>query len=76
MKISELNERALIKRIAHLLTRHDKNIVVGAGEDDCAVLDIGGEDFLLLTTDMLHRKTDCLKRCKTAWDFNGYGSSA
>jgi thiamine-monophosphate kinase len=58
MKISELNERALIQRIAQLLPSHDKNIVVGAGEDDCAVLDIGGDDLLLLTTDMLHRKTD------------------
>jgi thiamine-monophosphate kinase len=58
MKISELNERALIQRIAQLLPRHEKNIVVGAGEDDCAVIDIGGDDFLLLTTDMLHRKTD------------------
>jgi thiamine-monophosphate kinase len=58
MKISELNERALIQRIAQLLPRHDKNLVVGAGEDDCAVLDIGGDDFLLVTTDMLHRKTD------------------
>jgi thiamine-monophosphate kinase len=58
MKISELNDRALIQRIAQLLPRHDKNIIVGAGEDDCAVLDIGGDEFLLLTTDMLHRKTD------------------
>jgi thiamine-monophosphate kinase len=58
MKISELNERALIQRIVQLLPRHDKNIVVGAGEDDCAVIDMGGDDFLLLTTDMLHRKTD------------------
>jgi thiamine-monophosphate kinase len=58
MKISELNERALIQRVAQLLPRHDKNIVVGAGEDDCAVLDMGGDDLLLLTTDMLHRKTD------------------
>jgi len=58
MKISELDERALIQRIAQLLPRHDKNIVVGAGEDDCAVLDIGGDDLLLITTDMLHRKTD------------------
>lgn len=58
MKISELNERALIQRIAQLLPAHDKNIVVGAGEDDCAVLDIGCDDLILLTTDMLHRKTD------------------
>jgi len=62
MKISELSERDLIRRIAQLLPRHDKNIVVGAGEDDCAVLDIGGDDFLLLTTDMLHRKTDVPQR--------------
>ena len=58
MKISELSERALIRHIAQLLARHDKNIVVGAGEDDCSVLDIGGDDFLLVTTDMLHRRTD------------------
>ena len=62
MKISELSERDLIQRIAQLLSRPDKNIVVGAGEDDCAVLDMGGEDFLLLTTDMLHRKTDFPQR--------------
>ena len=58
MKIGEINERALIRHIAQLLPGHEKNIVVGAGEDDCAVLDIGGEDYLLVTTDMLHRKTD------------------
>lgn len=58
MKINELNERDLIQCIAQLLHRHDKNIIVGAGEDDCAVLDIGGDDLILLTTDMLHRKTD------------------
>jgi thiamine-monophosphate kinase len=58
MKIGEINERVLIQHIAQLLPGHEKNIVVGAGEDDCAVLDIGGEDYLLVTTDMLHRKTD------------------
>jgi thiamine-monophosphate kinase len=58
MKISELTERALVQRIAQLLPGHETNIIVGAGEDDCAVLDIGGDDFLLLTTDMLHRKAD------------------
>lgn len=57
MKISEFDERALIRHITQLLPAQD-NIIVGAGEDDCAVLDIGGDDFLLLTTDMLHRKTD------------------
>ncbi len=58
MKIRELNERALIDRIAKQLSSHGKNTIVGAGEDDCAVLDTKGDDFLLATTDMLHRKTD------------------
>lgn len=66
MKINELNERVLIRHISRLLPRHDENIVVGAGEDDCAVLDIGGDDFLLLTTDMLHRKTD-FPQLMTGW---------
>jgi len=58
MKISELNERALIEHIEGLLARQGKKTVVGAGEDDCAVLDIGGDDYLLSTMDMLHRETD------------------
>ncbi|MFH0904120.1 MAG: thiamine-phosphate kinase, partial [Methanobacteriota archaeon] len=57
MKINQLGERALIQRISGLLSGGG-NIVVGAGEDDCAVLDTGNEEFLLVTTDMLHRKTD------------------
>jgi len=49
-----MGERAIIDRLAKLLP-HD--IVLGAGEDDCAVLDYGDE-YLLLTTDMLHQSTD------------------
>lgn len=48
----------MIARIAKLLPKPKNNVVVGAGVDDCAVLDTGGEDYLLVTTDMLHRKTD------------------
>ncbi len=58
MKVSDLGERALVEHITGLLRRDRGNVVVGAGEDDCAALDIGGEDYLLVTTDMLHRKTD------------------
>ncbi len=58
MKIREINERVLIEHIAGLLTKPGQNTIVGAGDDDCAVLDIGGDDYLLATTDMLHRKTD------------------
>jgi len=58
MKASEITERELITRIAKLLARSGDKTILGAGEDDCAVIDIGGEDYLLITTDMLHRKTD------------------
>ncbi len=58
MKVSELGERALIARISKLLGKQGNNVIVGAGEDDCAVLDTGGEEYILATTDMLHRKTD------------------
>lgn len=58
MKVREVTERALIARIAKLLPKPGNNIIVGAGVDDCAVLDTGGGDYLLATTDMLHRKTD------------------
>lgn len=58
MKASEFTERELIARIAKLLVRPGDKTILGVGEDDCAVIDIGGEDYLLITTDMLHRKTD------------------
>ncbi|MCE8427903.1 MAG: thiamine-phosphate kinase, partial [Candidatus Methanoperedens sp.] len=58
MKVSELAERELIAHIAKILKKNGNNVIVGAGDDDCAVLDIGTEDYLLVTTDMLHKKTD------------------
>jgi len=58
VKINQLNERALIAHISRLLARPGDNVVIGAGEDDCAVLDIGIGDYIVITTDMLHRKTD------------------
>ena len=44
-----LGERDLIRRISEVLG--------GVENDDCAVID-AGERFLVVTTDMLHRKTD------------------
>lgn len=58
MKIGEMNERKLVAHIAGLLANRGSNVISGAGEDDCAVLDIGTGDYLIVTTDMLHRKTD------------------
>lgn len=59
VSIRELGERAIVEGIARQLEEKvSSSIVLGAGEDDCAVLDLGGKDYLVVTTDMLHRKTD------------------
>lgn len=50
MKANEIGEIGIIKRIAKILGSK----YVG---DDCAVLD-NGADYLVITTDMLHRTTD------------------
>ncbi len=74
MKVDEISERALIAYITELLTSSKNNIIAGAGEDDCAILDIDGENYLLITTDMLHRKTDFPFQM-TGWQI-GWMSSA
>ncbi|MDY6965170.1 MAG: thiamine-phosphate kinase [Halobacteriota archaeon] len=56
MDARKRSERELIDLITESFTR-GKDIVVGVGEDDCAVMDLG-VNYLLLTTDMLHRKSD------------------
>lgn len=64
IKVSSIGERALISRLSEIFKapdgkeREQKGILVGAGSDDCAVLDLKGEDCLVITTDMLHRTTD------------------
>ncbi len=50
MKANEIGEIGIIRRISKIL----RSRYVG---DDCAVLDMGG-DYLVVTTDMLHRVTD------------------
>jgi len=63
-KVSSIGERALISRLSEIFNapegedRGQEGILVGAGSDDCAVLDLKGEDCLVVTTDMLHRTTD------------------
>lgn len=66
MKISEAGERAIVKRIKELL--NSKTI-----GDDCAFLE-SGRDYILITTDMLHRKTD-FPREMTPWQI-GWMSAA
>ncbi|HIH93201.1 TPA: thiamine-phosphate kinase [Methanosarcina acetivorans] len=63
-KVYSIGERALISRLSGIFNtpegkeRGQEGILVGAGSDDCAVLDLKGEDCLVVTTDMLHRTTD------------------
>jgi len=64
IKVSSIGERALISRLSEIFKVPEgkesgqKGILIGAGSDDCAVLDLKGEDCLVVTTDMLHRSTD------------------
>lgn len=62
-KVSSIGERALIFRLSEIFKisggrRAQRGNLIGAGSDDCAVLDLDGEDCLVVTTDMLHRTTD------------------
>ena len=64
IKVASIGERALISLLSEIFKVPEgkesgqKGILVGAGSDDCAVLDLKGEDCLVVTTDMLHRTTD------------------
>jgi thiamine-monophosphate kinase len=80
IKVSSIGERALISRLSEIFKvpkgkeSGQKGILVGTGSDDCAVLDLKGEDFLVVTTDMLHRTTD-FPREMTPWQM-GWMSAA
>jgi len=78
-KVSSIGERALISRLSEIFKISEdrvehKGILVGAGSDDCAVLDLDGEECLVVTTDMLHRTTDFPVEM-TAWQI-GWMSAA
>jgi len=52
LEIAELGEFGLIKRLTEDMKPENKSTVKGVG-DDCAVLDYGGPNRVLVTTDML-----------------------
>ncbi len=61
--INKFRERDIISLITELLEAESEtgsisHSVVGPGNDDCAVIDVGGSGLLVATTDMLHRKAD------------------
>lgn len=53
MKVAELGERALVKRVAELI---QCTAALCPGEDDCAAIAYG-DSYLVVTTDMFHQKT-------------------
>jgi len=56
---STIGERPLIARLSKIFnSAHSPEIILGAGVDDCAVIDISDNYCLVVTTDMLHRTTD------------------
>lgn len=55
-ELRSLGEFGLIKRFRRAV-KHGRSVVRGIGED-CAVIDTGAKDFLLLTTDMLVQGID------------------
>jgi thiamine-monophosphate kinase len=61
MKLEELGERALIERIVRSFQVDPALVSEGAGEDDCAVIDLAsvknGYRYLLVTTDTLQEST-------------------
>ncbi len=57
--VSTIGERPLIARLSKIFnSARSPDIMLGAGADDCAVIDISDEECLVVTTDMLHRTTD------------------
>ena len=58
-QVSEMGERPLVGLLSAMFNKDpNEDLLIGPGNDDCAVLDIAGEECLVATTDMLHRKTD------------------
>jgi thiamine-monophosphate kinase len=63
MKLKDMNERDIISTITRIFRADSIDNVlfspmVGPGEDDCAVIEIGEGRYLVSSTDMLHESTD------------------
>lgn len=73
--VSEIGERPLIGLLTDIFNKtRDPRLIVGPGHDDCAVLEISADQYLVVTTDMLHRKTDYPQQM-TGWQI-GWMSAA
>ncbi|AEA46636.1 thiamine-phosphate kinase [Archaeoglobus veneficus] len=52
-----MNEFELIRIASRIFSTDRQDVIVGPGEDDCAVVEINGKN-IVLTADVLHEKTD------------------
>ena len=59
----KMKEFYLIKLAKEILKVDREDVLIGVGEDDCAVVKINGK-YLVLTTDCVHEKTDFPKGIK------------
>ena len=59
----KMREFYLIKLAKEILKVDREDVLIGVGEDDCAVVKINGK-YLVLTTDCVHEKTDFPKGIK------------
>lgn len=67
MRLADLGEREIIRRIARLLSSADNTLGIG---DDCAAIDFGN-DYLLITTDMINAETHVPKEM-TPWQIGWF----
>lgn len=71
MKLKDMNERDIISTITGIFGAESIDnvlfsLLVGPGEDDCAVIKLGESRYLVSSTDMLHESTDFPKEM-TPW---------
>ena len=66
-KLSDLGERRAIRLISNILSKGDE--IVGIG-DDCAALEFG-EEYLLVSTDMIYKKTH-VPEIMTPWQIGWF----
>jgi thiamine-monophosphate kinase len=66
-KLSDLGERKAIHLISNILSRGDEAVGIG---DDCAALDFG-EEYLLISTDMISKKTH-VPEIMTPWQIGWF----
>ena len=66
-KLSDLGERKAIRLISNILSKGDEAVGIG---DDCAALDFG-EEYLLISTDMISEKTH-IPKIMTPWQIGWF----